>query len=189
MGWVDEAPSLHRLFFLVPVCWVGGAATQLRQGQAGSGAARRGQVLGCVAELRVRCLAWALLIFLLERLAVPWVPSGDPDVPTSGWQRDSSLTTLGPEVQSRDLGRGRSERLWLNSCSCHWNGGGGSEGRGPGSVVPRRHPGCSQDNRPRGSKGTIPPLLRAGPALRGSRDTDKGASDRVQAHVLGETVK
>ena len=77
VGWEDEAPSVHRLFFLAPLCWVGGAATQPRQGQTGSGG-QEGTgpwFPGCVPELRVWCLAWALLIFLPERLAVPWVPS------------------------------------------------------------------------------------------------------------------
>lgn len=96
------------------------------------------------------------------------LPTGEASCPlgpvTPGWQRDSSLTTLGPEVQSRDLGWGRAERLWLNSCSCRWSGGGGSEGWGPGSAVPRRHPGCSQGPKgPFSSLRQPPALLRVQP--------------------------
>ena len=90
------------------------------------------------------CTRAACLVLGLGSAHLPTGEASSPLGPvTPGWQRDSSLTTLGPEVQSRDLGRGRAERLWLNSCSCRWGRGGGSEGQGPGSVVPGRHPGCS----------------------------------------------
>ena len=80
-----------------------------------------------------------------------------------GFQSDySGPEGAGPQASQKPQS-GRAEHLWLNSCSCRWSGGGGSAGRGPGSEVPRGHPGCRQDNWPQGSEGTIPPLLRAGP--------------------------
>ena len=128
--------------------------TQPRQdrGQAGSAGGRAlviGQ--GCMSGAQV----WGLLILLNERLAVPWAVS-------PGWWRDSSLPILSPEVPGytggpETLGEG-ADRLWLNSCSCPWSKRGGSAGRRPGTVVPRRHPGCSQGPL------LLPPEARRGPS-------------------------
>lgn len=160
--------------------------------QAGSGGAGRGRVPGCVPEVRARCLGLGSAHLLTGEAGCSLGPV------TPGWQRDSSLTTLGPEMPGHRRARNLSRGELSISGSTLVPAAGAGEGALRGGGLAQRCPEGTQDaarttghKQARGPSRLFsvqgqPPKSGQGS---GSRDTHKGASYRVLAHVCGETVK